>query len=228
MESARIGKLVDQGIKVAADYVRIKFAQSARRAEKEGIESPIPLETELTEQTNHDHEVVQAEAVSPKSPEAKLGTACLDCVNDHLDTIGGALSEAVRFARTGDMAEAKRRIAIARQEVNICERIDLHPSVIPGLNREQRDIAHWVLPKFRDMRHSFQSLGSVEGFESASAKVEAVRAEFDTKMEGCVPCHQRAKKLTEALAKKKAAPCDTPECQEVNKLWQKVKGGENG
>ena len=223
MERKVLAMLIDTGTKLASDGIRVYVSQSLRQKAKERLESPIPPETE---QTDQDHTPIPEEMATPQTAlEGKVGTACLDCISDHLDTIGGALSEAVRFARTGDMAEAKRRIAIAREELNIGERIDLHPSTLSALPKQQKDIAHWVLPKFRELRHTFQSLGSVDGIESASAQVVNVRQEFNTKMEGCAPCRQRAKALNEKLAQGKEQPCQEPECQEVRQLWQKVQGG---
>ena len=212
--------LIDTGTKLASDGIRVYVSQSLRQKAKERLESPIPLETE---QTDQDHAPMPEEMATPQTTEAKVGTACLDCISDHLDTINGALSEAVRFARTGDMAEVRKRIRIARAEVNIGERIDLDPALLPGLSREQRDIAHWVLPKFKELRHGFQGLESVEGIENASAKVAALTDEFATKLQGCTRCRE-AKKI-EKPARIKNEPCQEPECQEVRQLWQKVQGG---
>jgi len=222
MERKFLATLVETGTKLASDGLRVYVSQSLRQKAKQALKSPSAPETE---QTDHDHTPIPEKMLTPQTTEAKVGTACLDCISDHLDTIGGALSEAVRFARTGDMAEAKRRIAIAREELNIGERIDLHPSTLSALHRQQRDIAHWVLPKFRELRHTFQSLESVEGIEDASAKVVSVRQEFQHKIEGCAPCRQRTKELTKKLAQIKEQPCHEPECQEVQSLWQKVHGG---
>ena len=219
MERKLLAYLVDTGSKLASDGIRVYVSQSLRQKAKERLESPIPPETE---QTDHDHTPIPEEMATPQTTEAKVGTACLDCISDHLDTIGGALSEAVRFARSGDMAEAETRIAIAREEVSIGERVDLHPSKLPALHRQQRDIAHWVLPKFRELRHTLHSLDSVEGIEDASAKLVAVRQEFNTKMRGCSRCRE-AKKIEKPAHKNE--PCQEPECQEVRQLWQKVQGG---
>jgi hypothetical protein len=213
MERKVLAYLIDTGTKLASDGIRVAVSQSIRQKAKERLESPIP--PEAVEQT--DHTPIPEEMVAT---EAKVGTACLDCISDHLDTINGALSEAVRFARSGDMAEVKKRIRIARAEVNIGERIDLDPALLPALSREQRDIAHWVLPKFRELRHGFQSLESAESIEFASAKVAVLTDEFATKLQGCPRCRE-AKKIEKPT--RKSEPCDEPECAEMQKLWNKVK-----
>lgn len=220
MERKVLAYLIDTGTKLASNGIRIAVSQSLRQKAKERLESPIP--PEVVEQTDHDHTPIPEEIVAPQTTEAKMGTACLDCISDHLDTINGALSEAVRFARTGDMVEVRKRIRIARAEVNIGERIDLDPALLPSLSREQRDIAYWVLPKFRELRHSFQSLESAEGIENASAKVAVLTDEFATKLQGCPRCRE-AKKIEKPARKNE--PCYEPECQEVRQLWQKVQGG---
>jgi len=75
-----------------------------------------------------------------KNPYPTLkGVACVPCTKNHLSTIAGALSEAVRFARSEGTSseEVTRRIGIVEDELNIWERVDATPDKIEGLNPQR-------------------------------------------------------------------------------------------
>lgn len=119
-------------------------------------------------------EIVAAPAASAK------GTACLVCTADHLSTLTGALNEAMRFARDGgvDQDEVQRRLLLATDELNICERIDLAPDRTAGLGPKERDVATWVLPQLRSLRHSLKEVASPDDLEQVAAKALATRQAY--------------------------------------------------
>lgn len=148
--------------------------------------------------------VLREESLPPVRETARRGTACLPCVKDHLSTIGGALSEAARFARSEGIrsSEARKRFDIAEEEINISERIDLHPSLVATLSAEEREVAHWVLPEMRSLRHEVQRIGSVEDLERVSAATLELKRQLAERMEACVPCGA-AEELKSFLERKK-------------------------
>jgi len=128
---------------------------------------------------------------APFTPhEEPAATACLECVSNHLFTIGGALSEAVRFVRdkgVGDK-EVRLRMAVALEEINIAERIDLHPSRVAQLSPKEQEVAHWILPKLRELRHRIAGVVSAEDIEKLSAALVSWRGEYNSRREECETC----------------------------------------
>jgi hypothetical protein len=115
---------------------------------------------------------------APATPEK--GTACLQCTEDHLSTIVGALNEAMRFARESGTKnpEVQKRLAIATDELNICERIDLAPDKTAALGPEEKELATWVLPLLRDLRHHIKGIKEVDDLEQVAAGAIQVRTEY--------------------------------------------------
>lgn len=144
--------------------------------------------------------LVQPE-VTPEE-QTKGGTACLQCCSDHLSTIAGALSEAVRFARGDDWNEVGRRIRVAQEELNIAERIDLHPSEVVKLPKEQKEVADWILPKLRELRHLLQNIETTQDIEQTSAYISQLREEYETKRKTCTYC-EKVEKLKSLIEKRK-------------------------
>jgi hypothetical protein len=125
--------------------------------------------------------------VEPEVPAIPLnpakGTACLACTADHLSTVIGALNEAMRFARDGgvDQEEVQRRLEMATDELNICERIDLAPDKTAALGAKEKEVAKWVLPHLRKLRHSLKEIDSTEELELIAATAIEVRETYSTR-----------------------------------------------
>ncbi|MDD3492287.1 MAG: hypothetical protein PHU95_05465 [Candidatus Thermoplasmatota archaeon] len=117
---------------------------------------------------------------APPSEGLEKGTACLACSKNHFSTASAALGEAVRFARTGGLShpEAIRRIGIAIDELNICERIDLAPDAIDNLQPHEQEMAHWALEQSRTLRHMLDELRDKHDLEKAAAKAAELRNDY--------------------------------------------------
>ena len=139
---------------------------------------------------------------SPEQPPT--GTACLPCTKGHLLTVEGSLAEAVRFARERGVRdpEVQERLDIALQEININERKDLHPSEVARLDPEAKEIAHWILPNLRELRHAIENIAGADDMEQASAMAADLRRELSKKMLECEPC-EKLKTLKEFIDKRK-------------------------
>jgi hypothetical protein len=144
------------------------------------------METDLT-QIATDLESIGQPLLNRAPPPAaqtsatpEKGTACLQCTEDHLSTIVGALNEAMRFAREGGTTgqEVQKRLAIATDELNICERIDLAPDKTAALGPEEKELATWVLPLLRSLRYNIKKIKEVDELEQVAAGAIQVRTEY--------------------------------------------------
>ena len=111
-----------------------------------------------------------------------VGTACLSCSRSHLSTVGGALGEAIRFAR-GDAQgiahpEAQRRILLAEDEINIMERIDLSVDALAASPPEERQVAEEYLPRIRVLRQEIGDIDSFDKLEKVAADANILSQEF--------------------------------------------------
>lgn len=108
------------------------------------------------------------------------GTACLACSKNHFSAVSGALGEAVRFARDGGIShpEAVRRIGIAIDELNACERIDLAPDAIARLPDRERQVAEWALTQARKLRHMLDEMQNTEDLVQTAAVAADIRTEY--------------------------------------------------
>ncbi len=125
--------------------------------------------------------VMEPPLAAPKAPRAPAkGTACLQCTGDHLSTLTASLNEAMRFARDGgvDQEEVQRRLLLATDELNICERIDLAPDATAALGPKEKEVAQWVLPQLRKLRHSLKEVDSTEDLEQVAAAALEVRQTY--------------------------------------------------
>lgn len=119
----------------------------------------------------------------PPIEEIASATVCLSCCRDHFSTISGALSEALRFARSDGVTskDAQGRIGLALDEMNIMERIDLAPQAIAPLKGKQKELAEWALQNSRELRHTVGEITTVDDMEKAAAQAARLREEFMAK-----------------------------------------------
>ena len=104
-----------------------------------------------------------------QEPE-KVATACVPCAVGHFSTSAGLLNEAVRFKKEGITSdEILNRIAIALQEQNTLERVDLAPEQIESVLPWEREIAEEALDQSRSLRHRLETLSNIEQLEKAAA-----------------------------------------------------------
>ncbi len=103
-----------------------------------------------------------------------VSKACISCSRSHLSTASGALSEAIRFARSGGITdpEAFRRIDMAENEINIMERIDLSPAAIQAAPVVDRQLARNYLPRIRELRQHIGQIKDTDSLEEAAAEAE--------------------------------------------------------
>lgn len=104
-----------------------------------------------------------------------VATACVPCAVGHFSTSAGLLNEAVRFKGEGITSdEILNRIAIALQEQNTLERVDLAPERIESVLPWEREIAEEALNQSRSLRHRLETLSNIEQLEKAAADSERV------------------------------------------------------
>lgn len=152
---------------------------------------------------------------STPSPVAQ-GTACNLCSMEHFSQSAGALSEAMRFARTDGLThpEVVKRIGHASKELNTMERFDLAPSEMVKLKGPERQLAEWAVTNSRDLRHLINRAIASRGvgdLEKAAAQAEVTAQEFLKRVmalppqkEKCEPCGQ-LDSLKKYVAEKKRA-----------------------
>lgn len=153
--------------------------------------------------------------IAPKTA-VERGTACSLCSDEHLSEVSGALSEALRFARNEGMGsrEAIRRVRHARDELNAMERFDLAPEEMVRLPEDEREIARWLLPQSRDLRHLLNSMQSVDDLEKTAARAAEVADEFAERLIKCKPGYLETKPEASELC---------PEIEALKKLVEERK-----
>jgi len=130
--------------------------------------------------TAQDDETNTPSDVSSTSQVTAEGKGCIPCAADHFSTVAGALTEALRFARTEgiDHQEVLDRIAISFDELNIMERIDAAPEKLNRLPEEEQSLMRDATVMSRDLRHSLSDLTCVEDLEAVAALAQASRTDF--------------------------------------------------
>jgi len=126
---------------------------------------------------------------TPLAPEGESeeeparGTACLECVRDHLKTASALLNEAVRFARSEGVAhkEVRTRVVIAEDELLAAIRLDLIPAKIKDLPEKEKELARWAAKEMRSLRHDLSDAKTLEDLEKAAARAFELRTEFEGK-----------------------------------------------
>lgn len=159
----------------------ISYTPTATIQEAPVVEVP-PVEAAVAEPLGEVKAVPKRQRKSA-GDEIPKGTACLQCTSDHLSTLVGALNEAMRFARDGgiDQEEVQRRVHIATDELNICERIDLAPDKTAALGPKEKEVATWILPELRKLRHSLKEVGTTDDLEMIAATAALTREEYSTR-----------------------------------------------
>jgi len=129
----------------------------------------------------------------------KAGTACTLCSDEHLSEVSGALAEALRFARSEGLAskEVIRRTRHARDELNAMERFDLAPEEVTKLPEDEKEVAHWALPESRNLRHSINSIRTVDDLEKTAAQAAETADAFAEKLIKCKPGYFETEPKTE-------------------------------
>lgn len=182
--------LINTGVKIGAYFIRNSKPKVTTTipTTKDLEERLKALQTKSSEQFSRPVLGKPAE-IPAENTEAKGGTACTICTMEHFSVTSGALAEALRFARNEGLnsKEAIKRIRQANQELNMAERIDLAPEEVTKLPEDEKEVAHWALPKSRDLRHSINSALTVEDLEKASAQAANLADTFSEKLIKCKP-----------------------------------------
>jgi hypothetical protein len=181
--------LVEQGSKVTASLIKVIVARSMKkpsavevRPVKKASAVAVEVQPEVAVETRP---ATAIPPVSPqKTPEAPKGTGCVPCTSDHLSTCSGALSEALRFARTRGFEdpEVQGRLALCVDELNIWERVDAAPEKIAALPAPEKEFLHRWLPRGRDLRHQVNEVGALQDLEGAAASAQQQSREARTEM----------------------------------------------
>jgi len=108
------------------------------------------------------------------------GVCVHNCSRDHFSTTSAALNEALRFARKEGVGhiEVQRRLGMALDELNICERIDLAAETIERLNGREKEVAIEAVNNSRELRHDITAIRTPDDLQKVSAQASSVRTKF--------------------------------------------------
>jgi len=151
-----------------------------RESHAAGIdENYIYLPVKKIERTPYNGMVMNLETI-PNHTYAVEGICVSNCSSDHFSTVSGALSEALRFARTEGVRhpEVMRRLGLAKDELNAMERIDLSPENLVQLRGKEKKLAEWGLNASREIRHKITAIHSPADLEQVAADVAKIRTRF--------------------------------------------------
>lgn len=117
-----------------------------------------------------------SEPFSTSPSLTSVATACVPCLRAHVSAASGALTEALRMARTDGMAnpEVAERIRLAQDEIVIAERKDLTPEVILRASPEEKKVIEWFLPRVRELRQHIILISSPDDLLRVSAEANAL------------------------------------------------------
>jgi len=136
-------------------------------------ESDMPVAGEMPiESANSEKATVQERREHPTDSQSiSKGTACIPCVNDHLSTCAGLVSdESVRMARRNgvDDDEVVRRILHCSDQLNAMEREDLSVEKIVALPDWEKEIAIYAQNQTADIRHKLNNINTADDLESVA------------------------------------------------------------
>ena len=111
------------------------------------------------------------------------GKGCLACGSDHLSSATAALTEAIRFAKLGDIAhpEVVSRVTIAMDELNAFERIDGTPEKVTKLPPKEKKMMDEMMTASREIRHHITDMRNPGDLEKTAALARQYRIEFMTR-----------------------------------------------
>ena len=170
-----IAELVKQGSSLIGMVIRDNMFKGKKEAPEVKLLNSPPAETPAA----------LPEGKVPINPKT-----CLPCSTDHLSTVCGALGEAVRFARREGMKneDVQKRIAMGQDEINIMERIDLHPTAFEQLPEKEKGVARWVLGETKKLRDELKKQDlTVDELEKLSADACRLRLDLRIKSMGLPP-----------------------------------------
>lgn len=127
-----------------------------------------------------DNPAVPATTIETKDKASSVKAGCLPCSIGHMGTCSGLLQEAVRFAQSDGVNSDTPidRINTCLDELNTLERKDLTPELIETLPAWEKDLALKALAASRALRHSLESIQTLDDLIHASAKTTSVRKEI--------------------------------------------------
>jgi len=107
------------------------------------------------------------------SQQEDIAIACVPCAVGHFSTSAGLLKEAARFKKEGITSnEILNRVAMALEEQNTLERVDLRPEEIQSLPPWEKELAEEALFQSRQLRHNLENLRSIEQLGETAASSE--------------------------------------------------------
>lgn len=194
MNTNILAVFIQEGTKLFSDILR---SRPPKRLEK-----PIP------EESSQIIELTEEKVESTDKPEkATDGTACIPCVNNHFSVCSGLISdEALRMARRKGIGDEEiRRINKCLDQLNAMEREDLAIENIKGLSEWERDLAIYAQNESAGIRHTLESLTSVDDLEIAAIKINKARnkigGEYFKKKLSNMPKEEKVKIAVKAIEK---------------------------
>lgn len=165
-----------EGGKIIGDLLRVTMARPKKPStspESEKVASP-EEKTMVTTQEPAKPPRIATEGETQPIDEG-VATACVPCAVGHFSTSAGLLKEAVRFKGEGITSnEVLDRIAMALEEQNTLERVDLAPEKIQRSPPWERELAEEALLQSRQLRHNLENLQNIGQLEQLSADSEGV------------------------------------------------------
>lgn len=119
----------------------------------------------------------EATKVVTEQQTKQEGTACIPCVNGHFSVCSGLISdEAIRMARRHGIGnEEISRINKCLDQLNAMEREDLAVDKLDKLPQWEKDLAIYAQAESAGIRHSLETLTSVDDLETVALKIKRTR-----------------------------------------------------
>lgn len=120
---------------------------------------------------------VSSETSHTEAKGSNIKAGCIPCSLGHIGVCSSLLQEGVRFAQSdGITADVPiDRVNTCLDELNALERKDLTPELIDTLPPWEKELALKTLASSRKLRHSLESITSLDDLIHASAETTAVR-----------------------------------------------------
>jgi hypothetical protein len=174
MNRQTLALIIQEGSRLLSGVIQNKDILFRSNKPTEVIEEPT---TPITEEIST--ESINPEQEQPmRSQDISKGTACIPCVNDHLSTCTGLVSdESVRMARRSgiDDDEVVRRILRCSNQLNAMEREDLSVEKIASLPDWEKEIAVYAQNEAADIRHKLNNISTVEDLVDVAGQITETR-----------------------------------------------------
>lgn len=168
MNNQVVAIIIQEGTRFIAEIIK------SRPRKRPTVQPPVQPEIKETETAATIKEA--DEVVADKQP-GQEGTACIPCVNGHFSVCSGLISdEAIRMARRHGIGDEEiSRINKCLDQLNAMEREDLAVDKLDKLPQWEKDLAIYAQSESASIRHSLETLTSVDDLETVALKIKSTR-----------------------------------------------------